>query len=84
MKHKDWHVMDFFRADGGGLSMTRLLCFMSFFPASYVVIKVQDEGTLGWYLGAYVLGYVGGKGADAIMSVKGKRNVGDRNRVSEE
>lgn len=44
--------------------MTRLLCFLSFFPASYVVCVKPDEGTLGWYLGAYVIGYVGGKFAD--------------------
>ncbi len=54
--------------------MTRLLCFMSFFPSSYVVLKDASESTLSWYLGAYVLGYVGGKGADAY---RGKKNGTD-------
>lgn len=57
-----------FEADHKQLSMTRLLCFMSFFPASYVVVTNPSEGMLGWYLGAYVLGYIGGKSADAFAS----------------
>lgn len=63
-----WRVTEFFESDEGSLSMTRLLCFMSFFPASYVVIERGDEGILGWYLGAYVISYVGGKGADALQN----------------
>ena len=57
--------IEFFESDEGALSMTRLLCFLSFFPASYVVVVSVEEGTLGWYLGAYVLSYVGGKASDA-------------------
>lgn len=34
---------------------------MSFFPASYVLIQAKSEEALGLYLGAYVLGYLGGK-----------------------
>jgi len=60
--------IEFFEGDNGRLSMTRLLCFLSFFPASYVVIADLSDSTLGWYLGAYVLGYVGGKGFDAIQN----------------
>ena len=52
---------EFFEDCNGELSMSRLLCFMSFFPASYVVIITKSVDSLGWYLGAYVLGYVGGK-----------------------
>ncbi len=48
------------------LSMTRLLCFLSFFPASYVVIITAEADTLGWYLAAYVAGYIGGKTADVM------------------
>lgn len=59
--------IEFFEGDNNRLSMTRLLCLLSFFPASYVVMVSQNEGTLGWYLGAYVLGYVGGKAADVFM-----------------
>ncbi len=42
---------------------------MSFFPATYVLMATKSVDALGWYLGAYVLGYVGGKTADAM---KGK------------
>jgi hypothetical protein len=59
--------LEFFEDQDGGLSMTRLLCFLSFFPASYVVITTKSVDTLAWYLGAYVLGYVGGKTTDIFM-----------------
>lgn len=65
--------IEFFEGADGKLKMPSLLCFLSFFPASYVVVATQSENALGWYLGAYVLGYVGGKSADAII----KRNKGD-------
>ncbi len=58
--------VEFFEGDDYRLSMTRLLCFMSFFPASWVVMTKGNEGILGWYLSAYVLGYVGGKCADVL------------------
>lgn len=61
-------VTEFFEGDNGCLSMTRLLCFMSFFPSSYVVIKCVDnmniDMVLGVYIGGYVLGYVGSKISD--------------------
>lgn len=51
--------------------MTRLLCFLSFFPATYVTIRsaaTSDAAdVLMIYLGAFVLGYVGGKSADAVL-----------------
>lgn len=69
---------EFFQDESGHYSMTRLLCFLSFFPASLVVVQHGGEGTLGWYLGAYVLGYAGGKAVDvAAMKVKGGQNAGD-------
>lgn len=58
--------VEFFEGEGNRLSMTRLLCFLSFFPASWVVIKDASEETLAWYVGAYVLGYVGGKLSDRM------------------
>lgn len=61
-------LVEFFEGEKNRLSMTRLLCFMSFFPASYVVIKDSGSETLGWYVCAYVLGYVGGKFSDKIGS----------------
>jgi hypothetical protein len=70
-------LVEFFEGDSGRLSMTRLLCFLSFIPASYVVLKEPSEGMLGWYLGAYVLGYVGGKGADVLMKGRNHDRVPD-------
>jgi hypothetical protein len=63
-------VIEFFEGDHLRLSMTRLLCFMSFFPASYVVIVTKSENALGWYLSSYVLGYVGGKVSDMMGKPK--------------
>lgn len=62
--------VEFFEGDMGRLSMTRLLCFLSFFPASWVLIQSPTENMLGFYLGAFVIGYVGGKGADVFQSRK--------------
>lgn len=63
-------MRQFFENDSGVLSMTRLLCFLSFFPASYVLIVTCNVDALAWYLGAYVLGYVGGKSAEMFNKVK--------------
>lgn len=57
----------FFEGDDGRLSMTRLLAFMSFFPASSVLAVSHSDTALGLYLSAYVLQLVGGKTADAYM-----------------
>lgn len=66
----------FFEDSDMRLSMTRLLCFLSFFPASYVLIRNTESmniaDLLGWYLGAYVFGYSAGKFSDAINSKKAK------------
>jgi len=59
-------LAEFFEGDDHVLSMTRLLCFLSFFPSSYVVVYTKSDAALGWYLGSFVLGYVGGKGCDAF------------------
>jgi len=58
--------VEFFEGTEGRLSMSRLLCFMTIFPASYVLCSTQTDEALGWYLGAYVLGYVGGKASDTF------------------
>lgn len=58
--------IEFFEGDNQRLSMSRLLMFLSFFPAVYEVYSLQSETALGYFLGAYVLGYVGGKCGDAI------------------
>lgn len=69
------NLWEFFEGENNRLSMMRLTVFLSFFPASYVVVKTQSEGTLGWYIGGYVLGYVGGKGADVMGRKKNVRNT---------
>lgn len=58
-------LAEFFEDTDRRLSMTRLLMFLSFFPASYVVLCDQDEATLGWYLSAYAAAYGLGKFSDA-------------------
>jgi hypothetical protein len=74
-------LIEFFEGEDGRLSMTRLLCFLSFFPSSYVVIKCvyrpSIDMVLGIYIGGYVLGYVGGKTADIFMK-RGDNAKSDR------
>jgi len=54
-------MREFFEDDEGRLSMSRLLCFLAFPAATYVVILKPSAEVLGVYLGAFVLGYIGGK-----------------------
>ncbi len=61
---------EFFSEADGKASMSRLLCFLSFFPASYVLIKAGTESALGLYLGAYVIGYIGGKYNNGRVTTK--------------
>lgn len=75
--------VQFLEGAGNRLSMTRLLMFLAFWPATYVVVIEPDSETLGWYLGAFVLGYVGGKGADAFMGNKELETTGDSDTVSD-
>lgn len=60
--------IEFFEGDNMRLSMTRLTIFLSFWPASWVLIKSSTETLYGLYLGAYVVGYLGGKWADRPQS----------------
>ena len=53
------------------LSLSRLLSFLSFFPATWVLLKMPTEGMLGIYLTAYGVGYLGGKGLDAMAARRG-------------
>jgi hypothetical protein len=55
---------EFFQNNDGENSMSRLLAFMSFFPASFVLLWIHSVEALASYLAAYVTGYIGGKGAD--------------------
>ncbi len=60
-------VAEFFEGQDNRLSMTRLLAFMSFFPASSVLAVSHSDTALTVYLTAYVAQLVGGKTADAYM-----------------
>ena len=61
---------EFFESEDGRFSMSRLLTFMAFWPAAYVVITDGTSDTLSWLLGAYVLQYGAGKMAEFIPSLK--------------
>lgn len=63
------------------LSMSRLVVFMSFWPATYVLIKTPTDTMMGLYLGAFVLSYLGGKGADIFMGNKELEDGGDGDSV---
>lgn len=68
---KFWGVVrEFFEGENGVLSMTRLLCFLSFFPASWVTVKLENENALAIYVGTYALSYLGGKGLDAVKRMR--------------
>lgn len=69
-------VLEFFQDDNKQLSMTRLLCLLSFGPATAMMFMLKSENALLTYLGAYVFGYIGGKGADAWQQRGGKDGAG--------
>lgn len=51
-------LAEFFEDPAGQLSMTRLLSFMAFFPAAWVVYTAEDESritAMSILVGAYVL-----------------------------
>lgn len=70
-------MKEFFKSDTGEMSMTRLLCFMSFFPASYVIMDSKSAEALAWYLAAYTGAYVGGKFADVKGAKDANHSVSD-------
>ncbi len=59
-------LIEFFQDNKGDMSMSRLLSFLSFFPATVVVLSTKTNDALQWYVGAYAVGYVGGKAVDAF------------------
>lgn len=61
-------LAEFFEGDNGRLSMTRLVVFLTWPPSTWVVIHKPDQ--LSNYLGAYVISYALGKGADIFMGGK--------------
>lgn len=56
---------EFFEDESGALSMTRLLNFLAFWPASYAFVLNPTEGMAGIYLGVFAGTYAVGKGIDA-------------------
>lgn len=64
---------EFFEADDGRLSMTRLIVFLTFPPATWVLL--QDGDQLSNYLGFYIGGYAAGKASDIFM--KGGKHAND-------
>ena len=71
--------VEFFEGEGNRLSMTRLLCFLAFWPASYVFLHNPSEGMAWAYLGTFVGGYAAGKWADKM----GGKHVDNSNRTGE-
>ncbi len=69
----DWgRWVEFYEGDSNRLSMARLLTFLSFFPATYEMIRIDSAEALGYYLGAYVLNYIGGKASDCMKTRRGR------------
>ena len=64
-------MMEFFTGDEKQLSMPRLLSFLSFFPATGVMVYIANTEALAVYLGAFVSQY----GIGRHYSVKGKQNA---------
>ena len=62
-------MWQFFEDDSCRLSMTRLIVFLTFVPATGVLLTNPEQ--LVNYLGAYIGGYAVGKGADALRGKNG-------------
>jgi len=64
-------LAEFLQDGHGRSSLSRLLCFLAFWPATTIVClnahspKIDD--ILMVYLGSFVLGYAGGKFADVFI-----------------
>lgn len=76
-------LLEFFQDNTGAFSMGRLMFFLSFFPASFVVLYTEDTDALGLYLGAYAVSYVGGKCADAYQD-RGRQKYANNSVSSQE
>lgn len=64
--------IEFFSDDNNQLSMSRLLCFMCFWPSTWVLLKNPTENMMGYYLGAFIVNYVGGRFGAAWQSRGGR------------
>lgn len=75
--------IELFEGSGRLLSMMRLTVFLSFWPASYVLITHPTENMLLYYLGAYVIGFIGGKGVDTVVANKQLEASGNRDSLGD-
>lgn len=66
--------IEVFEGENNRLSMMRLTVFMSFFPASGVLVYIKNTEALAVYLGAYVGGIVGSKTVDVVGRKKNARS----------
>lgn len=57
-------IQEFWEADNGRMSMARLLQFLSFPPATGILIYMHTTEALSMYLSAYVLNGIANKGID--------------------
>ncbi len=73
-------LQDFFKEAGGKYSMSRLVFFMSLFPASWHIVKTgQDVMTyITTYAGAYLGSKHGGSLIDAIGNKNEKEEIQDK------
>lgn len=63
--------IEFFKADNGQLSMSRLLMFGAFLVTSVIMFKVvMNEGYFSMYIGAWAGSYLASKGIDAKTANK--------------
>jgi len=58
-------LLEFFEDRDGGLSMSRLLKFLAWLPATGVMLHIRSVEALGVYLTAFVLDSAASKGLDA-------------------
>jgi len=66
-------AMQFFEGEGSTLSMARLLVFLAFWPAAYVVIIKPGSDTLTIFLTAFVAQYGLSKFGDAAVIKEEKK-----------
>ena len=72
---KDCRTLEFFEGPDHRLSITSLLKFAAFFPASVIAYKLASTEALAVYLTAYVLDSLGGKMSDAMKGRKSSPTV---------
>lgn len=78
-------LLELFEDSNGLLSMTRTLMFMSWVPATIVLVNTTAdhiETVFGIYVGAYVLGYMGGKGWEVYGNRTGGGSITESVQVS--